>query len=174
MGYQEGVLHRIKTHHPDPIGYLWEDLGDGSLQHGNGGFQPTLAVGRSISKAEYDGIIDYINSYEFEKYRLTDHQCTSFVVGVLAHAGLEVDANCRIGIQQYQSVLGRRIKLWTDPAFGEIVLPLPQVLEEKLAQGVAGGQLFDATEGYPELVAVGEREGISDSIDLVLSTDVGG
>jgi hypothetical protein len=158
MGYQEGVLQRLKTNHNDPIGYLWESLDDGSMQPGNGGFEPTLAVGRSVTKQQYEKLIAYVNSYPFKKYSLVGYQCTTFVTGALSVIGFELDARATIPIKQYQRVFLRRYRLWSDPRYCEIQVALPQVLEEKLVRAVEDGHFIDLTDQYPHFVVLRNRD----------------
>lgn len=124
--YLEGVIHYNQTGDPNPIRYLWETQKDGCFQTGSGGHTPTHIAIIPIDEETFNRILTFIEEghYPFGHYNLTRHQCTTFIVQVAALAGITLSHSITLPVEPKI----RRLHLWNDPAYSELVLSAPDVL----------------------------------------------
>lgn len=146
--YLEGVWDNIVLGAKDPISYLFCPQGDGFFQIGNGNYSPTFAAKIDLSQEQFGHIKQFIESYDFSTFSLTDKQCTHFAVRIAALAGLILKDQCAVSIHQHLHFSGHCIQLWQDPKYGEIQFGSPDVLEKSLMEVVASGKAECALKWY--------------------------
>jgi hypothetical protein len=127
--YFEGIMDLIDAEDPNPARYLWTTLHDGYCEKGSGGHTPTFAIEVGLSEKQYGEIIAYIETYPFQEYRLSDHQCCTFVIGVARVVGIELDAAAMIEIDPRITFRGECLPLWRDPGYRRFEFSSPESLQ---------------------------------------------
>lgn len=135
---------------PNPIKYLWSEREDGFFQKGSGGHRPTFAAKVSLTQKQFEEILYFIHpmNYCYKNYALTGQQCSSFVTQVAAIAGLYLPSTISMKIEPKVYYGRRSIRLWSDPAFSEISIATPDVIEKSLMDKVESGQAEEALTWY--------------------------
>lgn len=146
--YVEGVFLQYEQGDKNPISYLWQRQRDGFFQSGSGRHYPTFAAKVDISAEQFQRILRFIQSYDYADYAITGNQCSSFAAQVAAFAGLELDCELTMEVDQYLLLGSQKINLWQDPVYSEITFSSPDVLEYSLKQAVAEGRAQYALEWY--------------------------
>ena len=162
--YFEGVMNNIAygcpnptaedklhpTYEPNPIKYLWDVQRDGFFQEGCGRHRPTFAAKVDITEEQFWEIIAFMDpgSYRYSRYAITVDQCCSFVSRIAALAGLEVDCDITISIDQQVSLGGVRYTLWEDPHYATLTFSSPDVVERSLVYAVREGRAQSALAWY--------------------------
>jgi hypothetical protein len=121
---------------PNPIKCLWENQNDGFFQRGSGNHRATYAVYIPLDDATAAKIQTYIQAYPFHDYSLIGNQCTSFCAQAAAIAGLELEDQVTLPIEQFVKFKRCAYKLWEDPLYNQITFPSPDVLEKSLKKAV--------------------------------------
>lgn len=161
--YFEGVADLMEAGDPNPIRYLWETQKDGCFQKGSGGFVPTFAARVNLTEEQYFSIRDYILSdhYPFSDYAITCHQCATFVAEVARLAGLELEHQVSIPIEQTLTLSGEKTLLWTDSCYSTLTISSPDLLEKSLMQAVHDQKVLNATKWYlkryPKKITISEQ-----------------
>ncbi len=124
----------------NPIKYLWQTQYDGFFQRGNGGHKPTFAAKVFISKEQFESILAFISTYNFQCYTLTGGQCSSFVAQVASLAGLELECEVTMEIEPYLDLGKECLHLWEDPTYSLITISSPDILEKSLMESVESGR----------------------------------
>jgi hypothetical protein len=134
----------------NPIKYLWEMQEDGFFQSGSGGHRPSYAVKVDLSEEQFRSILKFIdpNVYQYQHYCLMDHQCTTFVVDIAALAGLHLQCNRFLRIEQTLTINREKYVLWKDPNYNVLPLASPDLLEYSMKQAVAEGKAIEALSWY--------------------------
>ncbi len=148
--YYSGVMARMKEGAPNPIAYLWEEMPDGQFHRGPGSHQPTFVARFPISRAQYDAIYSYVDSYDYDAFSLTDHACTDFVAGGAECAGILIIHRVKLDIPETMVFRGRTVRLRTDEQWRVLSIPSPDLLESHLRRVVDEGAADDATQWYFE------------------------
>lgn len=148
--YFERVFAAIERGDSNPVRYLWTTLNDGFLQKGPGKHTPTFAARLLLSQESYLRIQRFIetNAYDYSRYSLTTHQCTTFVAAVAHLAGLELAVLQCLQIRPYLCLNGCFYQMWDDPFYSHLFLPTPDALEEALRQAVRQGKAKEVTAQY--------------------------
>lgn len=133
---------RHPRHEPNPIKCLWECQNDGFFQQGSGQHPTTFSLYIPLDAETADKIQKYIETYPFHEYSLTGYQCTSFCVQAAAIAGLDLEDQITLPIDQYVKLGNRIYKLWEDPTYSVITFSSPDVLEASLKK--AGKSYYDS------------------------------
>ncbi|MBA3958497.1 MAG: hypothetical protein H0X51_08940 [Parachlamydiaceae bacterium] len=136
--YFDGVMDYIESGETDsnPIRYLWATQEDGFFQEGSGGHQATFSIRIKLNSEQFQDILAFVKNYSFERYRLTDHQCCSFVAEAAALAGVELQHLQTVHIPSRIYFGGCWLPLWRDCKYREFVFGSPDVLEKSLMQHV--------------------------------------
>ncbi|MHB8882433.1 MAG: hypothetical protein ACYC69_13100 [Thermodesulfovibrionales bacterium] len=148
LHYLEGVYQRLRDEHPDPIAYLWEVLDDGRLETGRADHTPTLVWRMPLTKRRYQLIHEYVTQRTYARFNLRDDNCADMVAAAAALAGINLSHRLRLTIPQETTMLGRTMRLWTDPQYRILEFSTPDVLQLDLRQLVLFGIGSDVTEWY--------------------------
>lgn len=148
--YCNGITQYIQEGDENPARYLWESLGDGFFQEGNGGHPASYAARVALTKDQFWNILRFIDpqNYPYRDYSLTGRQCGSLVAQVAALVDLELDIEVTLAIDQYVRIAGQKIKTWTDEEYSQISFPSPDALEKSLMRLVREGKAEEATDWY--------------------------
>ena len=146
--YDRAIGRLIKQGHPNPVSYLERSLPCGR-RHGHVAFlTPSFALRIPLTRARYESVRNYIDAYDFSTFSVANHQCTGFVAGAAAAAGLKVASAFRLHVPSTALLKGEERILWTDPQYATILLPSPDVLETSLRRLAAAGFGEDVTERF--------------------------
>ncbi len=155
--YFEGVMDYYETGDPNPIRYLWAPLNDGYFQTGNGGHKPTFAIKIDVTTEQFQRMVEFVQTYDFSAYSLTERQCCSFVQQIAALAGLTLEMDITMQIQPTIRVGGEILRLRSDPCYAEIQFACPEVLECSMIQAVEKGKAEYALDWYLQNRGHGRR-----------------
>lgn len=155
--YFDGVMDRIDRGDPNPAKYLWAIQRDGFFQHGTGGHRATYAVKVDITTEQCREILKFIESYPFPEYAIAGNQCSTFVAQVAALAGLELECEVTIPIDQQIRIGKCTYTLWTDPKYSSLTISSPDILEKSLQQAVEEGKV----EYFPVRYVPRPKKGLS-------------
>lgn len=133
---------------PNPVKYLWETQYDGFFEEGSGGHLPTLAVKVDLTEEQFLHILFFIENYPYREYSLTWNQCSTFVAQVAALAGLWMDVEIDVPIDQEIIFGGRCLRLWDDEQYSSLTLATPDSIECSLMDAVAEGRAQYALNWY--------------------------
>jgi hypothetical protein len=150
--YLEGII--MNQHEPNPIRYLFSSLPDGYFEKGPGRHKPTYAIGLEITEEQFLAISDLIEKekYNFSQYSLTENQCVTFVSKAAAIAGIELEHEVTVTVPQYVTLAGKKVKLWQDDKYKELVVSTPDRLEKSMMEQVAAGHVRPALHFYTTVV----------------------
>lgn len=146
--YMEGVFVQYEKGNENPISYLWETQRDGFFQQGSGRHYPTFAAKIDLSEAQFQRILKFIECYDYSEYAITGNQCSSFAAQAAAFAGLDLDCEITMKVEQSLSIGGQKVCLWQDPAYSEITFSSPDILERSLMRAVQEGRAQYALSWY--------------------------
>jgi hypothetical protein len=146
--YFEGVMNNIEEGYSNPIKYLWAEQCDGFFQEGNGGHRPTFAAKIDLTPDQFEEILCFVQNYPYEKYAMTGNQCSSFVKRVAKLAGLEIESEVTIQINQRVAIGNVTYKLWEDPRYNMLTFSSPDIIEKSLVEAVNDGRAENALNWY--------------------------
>ena len=149
--YMEGVHQRIRENHPDPIAYLWQTMSDGQFQSGKPVRPPTFVWRMPITKFRYQKIHDYVMQRKYDQFSLRDNNCVDMVTDAAVLAGINLIHRIRLTLPPETQILGRTLRVWTDPQYRILEYSTPEVLETDLRQLARFGIGSDVTEWYLSL-----------------------
>ncbi|MBS4164509.1 Uncharacterized protein PRO82_001838 [Candidatus Protochlamydia amoebophila] len=151
-GYVNPTLEQRKhpCYEPNPAKYLWATLNDGYFQQGTGGHKPTYAAKISLTKQQFNAIIQAIkiDAYPYHYYSLTQQQCSNFVSKISELAGLKLESEIAMPIYPSVWYRGQMVRLWEDPQYSVIKLATPDILEKSLMKAVQKGNAEYALDWY--------------------------
>jgi hypothetical protein len=125
----------------NPIVCLNKKLCDGYFEEGSGGHKPTFSAKVPLTKDQFDAILSYIADYNFAEYSFTSHECTEFVAGAAAIAGLYLNTKITLALAPSITFFGETIVFWRDFAYSTITLGSPDLLEAQLKQLVRSNKV---------------------------------
>jgi hypothetical protein len=160
--YFEGVMNYIEygyanpspkqkccyRYEPNPIKYLWSNLNDGFFQYGSSYHKPTFAAKIDLTKEQFQSIIKFIENYDYSNYSITRNQCSTFVAQISALAGLSIECEMTIHIDQTITFRGETFVLWTDPCYQSLTFSTPDIIEKSLIQAICEGKADNAMDWY--------------------------
>jgi hypothetical protein len=132
----------------NPVCYLWSPQSDGFFQWGSGGHRPTFAAKVDLSCEQYEKLKALIYSYDFTDYRLSSHQCTTFVKQAAEEIDLQLNDQVVLEFPPTVSICGESYLLWSDPKYQCLSCGSPDKLEESLMDLVRTGCASNATCWY--------------------------
>lgn len=135
--YVEGVFLNYEQEDENPISYLWECQRDGFFQWGGGKHSPTFAIKVDLTVDQFHRILKFIESYDYSEYAITGNQCCTFATQIAAFAGLDLDCEITLPVDQCLKVNAQEIILWKDPVYAEITFSTPDILERSMMKAVA-------------------------------------
>ncbi len=149
-GYANPTIAQMQNprYEPNPVKYLWSTLNDGFFQKGAGGHRPTYAAKVSLTKQQYHLIVNFIRSYPYQFYSLTQQQCSTFVSQVASLADFYVESMTPMTIQPRVYYGGVWVRLWDDPSYACIALATPDLIEKGLMKAVKDGRAEYALDWY--------------------------
>jgi hypothetical protein len=148
LHYLDGVYQRFRDNHPNPIAYLWEVMDDGRLETGRTYHTPTFVWRMPITKQRYQLINEYVMQRTYGRFNLRDNNCADMVADAAALAGINLIHRLRLTIPQETTMLGRTLRVWTDPKYRILEFSTPDVLQMDLRQLALLGIGRDVTEWY--------------------------
>lgn len=146
--YFDGVMDLIEMGDPNPVRYMHKTLWDGYFEEGSGGFSPTYAIKKDLTKEQYHAIRYYIAHYDYAAYSLTNRQCLLFVQEIAQIAGLNLDSDMNVPVGQYVRVGNQFFKVWTDESYSCLPLMSPDILEKSMMEAVYRGDAEYALDWY--------------------------
>jgi len=134
--YLESIF--LYKEEPNPVRHLFKSLNDGYFETGPGIHKPTYAIRVELSQMQYEMILRTIdpNCYPYARYSLTDNQCATLVAKVAALAGVPLEHEITIPIQQRVLLNDEELQLWDDPIYSSMTVSSPDVLEKSMQQAV--------------------------------------
>lgn len=148
--YIEGVFLQHERGDDNPISYLWECQHDGFFQYGSGDHYPTFAAKINLTEEEFRRILNYVQLYDYNEYAITGNQCSSFAAQAAAFAGLDLECEITMSVDQNLCLAGKKICLWRNPIYSEITFSSPDILEQSLMNAVKEGKAEYALSWYKE------------------------
>lgn len=148
LKYFDGLMELYDRGDSNPIRYLSGTLHDGFFQEGCGGHTPTFAAKLDITQEQFENILLFIDQYPFSEYALIGNQCSTFVAQIAAIAGIHLNCAVTLPIEQDIKICGETICLWNNPAYSQLTIGSPDILEKNLKCAVKNGFAQDAREWY--------------------------
>jgi len=143
--YFDGIMNYIEYGEPfqtthrsryerNPIKYLWITQNDGFFQNGSGGHTPTFSLKIDLTKEQFETILTFIQpeNYNYREYSLTHHQCCTFVAQVAALAGIYLDYQITIPIDQHLKLGRTTYTLWQDRQYSTFTFGSVDILERSM------------------------------------------
>jgi hypothetical protein len=142
------VYQWVRDNHPNPISYLWEVMNDGKLDIGRPDRTPTFVWRMPITKRRHQLIHEYVMKRKYDLFSLRDDNCVDMVTDAAALAGINLIHRIRLTIPQETKILGKMLRLWSDPKYRILEFSTPELLQMDLRQLVQFGIGRDVTEWY--------------------------
>jgi hypothetical protein len=149
--FHEGVYLKIRAGDPNPIAYLWQTMSDGTLQIGKPNRPPTFVWRMPITRRRHQLIHEYVMQRKYDQFGVRSNNCTDLVVEVAALAGINLINRIRLTLPQETKVMGKTLRVWTDPKYRILEYGTPEVLDADLRQLARMGIGSDVTEWYLKL-----------------------
>jgi hypothetical protein len=146
--FHEGVYQKIREGDPNPIAYLWQTMADGRLQIGKPNRPPTFVWRMPITRRRHQLIHEYVMQRQYDQFGIRTHNCTDLVAETAALAGINLIHRIRLILPPETRVLGRMVRVWTDPQYRVLEYGTPEVLDADLRQLARLGIGSDVTEWY--------------------------
>jgi hypothetical protein len=146
--YGEGVSQRLRDGDPNPISYLWETMHDGEIESGNGHRTPTFAWRMPITRRHHQLIYDRVMNWNFTSIGVRTNNCVDLVTEAADGAGIHLIHRVRLTLPSELRILGKTLKMWTDPQYRILEYSTPDVLETDLRQLARFGIGRDVTSWY--------------------------
>jgi hypothetical protein len=146
--FHEGVYQKIRDEDPNPIAYLWQTMSDGTLQIGKPNRPPTFVWRMPITQRRYHVIHEYVMQRKYDQFGVRSNNCTDLVAEAAALAGINLIHRIRLTLPPETKVLGRMVRVWTDPRYRILEYGTPEVLDSDLRQLARLGIGSDVTEWY--------------------------
>jgi hypothetical protein len=151
LRFHKGVYEKIREGDPNPIAYLWQTMADGQLQLGKPNRPPTFVWRMPITRRRYQLIHEHIMQRKYGQFGIRSNNCTDLVVETAALAGINLVHRIRLTLPQETKVLGKTLRVWTDPKYRILEYGTPEVLDADLRQLARLGIGSDVTEWYLDL-----------------------
>ncbi|MHB8882456.1 MAG: hypothetical protein ACYC69_13215 [Thermodesulfovibrionales bacterium] len=149
--FHDGVYQKIREGDPNPIAYLWQTMADGQLQLGKPNRPPTFVWRMPITKQRYQVIHEHVMRRKYDQFGVTSNNCTDMVAETAALAGINLIHRMRLTLPQETKVMGKTLRVWTDPQYRILEYGTPEVLDADLRQLARVGIGSDVTEWYLSL-----------------------
>jgi hypothetical protein len=146
--FHTGVYQKIQEGDPNPIAYLWQTMADGQLQFGKPNRPPTFVWRMPITRRRYQLIHEHVMQRKYEQFGIRTDNCTDLVIETAALAGINLIHRIRLTLPPETKVLGRMVRVWTDPRYRVLEYGTPEVLDADLRQLARLGIGSDVTEWY--------------------------
>ena len=133
---------------PNPIAYLWQTMSDGQFQNGKPNRPPTFVWRMPITQRRYQLIYEHVMHRKYDQFGLRSNNCTDMVAETAALAGINLVHRIHLTLPQETKLLGKTLRVWTDPQYRVLEFSTPEVLEKDLRQLAQIGIGSDVTEWY--------------------------
>lgn len=142
-GYANPTSQQLQCprYEENPVKYLWETQYDGFFEQGSGNHSPSFAVKMDLSQDQFYQILNFIQHYDYTRYALTGNQCSSFAAQVASLAGLNLECEVTISLDQNLYLSRERIRLWKDLRYSQLTIATPDMVEKSLMEAVRKGRL---------------------------------
>lgn len=151
LRYHKGVFQKIREGDPNPIAYLWQTMYDGHCQFGKPNRPPTFVWRMPITRQRHQLIHEYVMQRQYDQFGVRSNNCTDLAVDTAALAGINLIHRIRLTSPPETKVLGRLVRVWTDPQYRILEFGTPEVLDMDLRQLARLGIGSDVTEWYLKL-----------------------
>ncbi len=149
--YFEGLIQQVDSHCENPVSYLWETQHDGFYQNGNGGHRPTLAAKVNLTEDQYNKVLRFIACYPFSDYALTGNQCASFLAQIGELIDFPIACHVTVALEPSIDIGNEHLHLWSDPAYGDITVSTPDIIEKSLLTALHEGRAENVLSWYLKL-----------------------
>jgi hypothetical protein len=146
--FHQGVYQKIREGDSNPIAYLWQTMADGRLQTGKPNRPPTFVWRMPITRKRYQLIHEHVMQRKYDQFGIRSNNCTDMVTETAALAGINLIHRIRLILPPVTKVLGRTVRVWTDPQYRILEYGTPEVLDADLRQLARLGIGSDVTEWY--------------------------
>jgi hypothetical protein len=146
--FHKGVYQKIQEGDPNPIAYLWQTMADGELQIGKPNRPPTFVWRMPITRRRHQLIHDHIMQRKYDQFGIRSDNCTDLVTETAALAGINLIHRIRLTLPPETKVMGKTLRVWTDPKYRILEYGTPEVLDADLRQLARMGIGSDVTEWY--------------------------
>jgi hypothetical protein len=160
--YGDGVDQKFRAGDPDPISYLWETMSDGVIELGSGGRTPTFVWRMPITRRQHRLIREHVRQWKYDRIGVRANNCVDLVTEAAAAAGIHLIHRVRLTVPSKVKLLGKTLRVWTDPRYAVLEFSTPDVLEVDLRHLARFGIGSDATEWYlaSDLAAPKPQDGV--------------
>jgi hypothetical protein len=93
-------------------------------------------------------IYEYVMQRKYDQFGLRSNNCTDMVIETAALAGINLIHRMRLTLPPETKILGRTLRVWTDPQYRILEYSSPDVLDADLRQLARLGIGSDATAWY--------------------------
>ena len=148
--FDEVVRLACEEQDPNPASYLFSALPDGCLQYGSGGHDPTFAAAFPLTEEGYHRVRRLLaeGGYDFSRWGILGPNCIRFSLACLASIGIELSCKETFVLPHSFVYQGEEVHLWTDPAFSNLCVDTPELLEKRLWELVEDGKGASALKWY--------------------------
>ena len=146
--YDAGVRQRLRDGDPNPIAYLWETMSDGEIQFDNRYRIPTFVWRMPITKRRHDMIQTHVIHGEYSQIGVSTNNCVDMVIEAAELAGIHLIHRVRLTFPPETRILGKALRVWTDPRYRILEYSTPDMLEVDLRHLARFGIGRDLTEEY--------------------------
>ena len=96
-------------------------------------------------------IHEYVTRREYNRFSLRDANCVDMVTSAAALAGINLIHRIRLTIPPEMTILGKKLRGWTDPKYRILEYSTPDLLQADLRHLAQFGIGSDVTEWYLDL-----------------------
>lgn len=146
--YVAGVRGLMSDGDPNPVRYLWEEMPDGELLHGDGGTRMTFCCRVPVTEEEIATLLAFANEFDYDTFALRGKGCSDYVTAAARLASVHVPNRLRLHLPRTLLVWGNEELLWTDPRYSTIVFGSPELFEAGLRELVARGIAEEVDHPY--------------------------
>ena len=146
--YGDGVSQRFRDGDPNPISYLWVTMSDGQIEIGNGNRTPTFVWRIPITKRRHQLIHQHVMDWKYDQIGVRTNNCVDMVTEAAEVAGFNLIHRVRLTLPPETQILGKKLRIWTDPQYRVLEYSTPDVLEVDLRHLARFGIGCDATAWY--------------------------
>lgn len=149
-GYFEQFMESQNNGHPNPIHHFWADRFDGLYHTGARGHSPTLAALIPLTQQQWRNIRAFVDPhiYDYRRYNIVEHQCTTLVTSAAKMAGVQLDAWVTVDIAPDIYILFKKLRMWKDPYYSKLRFANPDRLEAALYGAIKAGKATNVTDWY--------------------------
>ena len=146
--YGDGIRQRLQDGDPNPIAYLWETMSDGELEFGNGKRAPTFVWRMPITQRQHLRIHQHVIQWTYGQIGVRANNCVDMVTEAAELAGITLIHRVRLSLPPVTKILGKTLRLWTDPQYRILEYSTPDILEADLRHLARFGIGRDVTDWY--------------------------